>query len=82
MSNFVGISPSFSSIFSQNALGVINIHEYYNMIILKFDHLLNILLSKHLFKTKFGTLGHLVIEIVLDFSVHPLISLKSHNGLP
>ena len=43
MSNFVGISPSFSSIF--HAHGFINIHEYYNMTILKFDNLLNKLLS-------------------------------------
>ena len=64
MSNFVGISPS--SIFSQNAHGVINIHEYYNMIILKFDHMLHILLSQHLSKSKFGTLEHLAIEILLD----------------
>ena len=40
MSHFVGISPLFSSIFSQNAHGFINIHEYYYMIILKLDHLL------------------------------------------
>ena len=33
MRNFVGISPSFSSIFSQNAHGFINIHEYYNVTI-------------------------------------------------
>ena len=45
MSNFVGIPPLIFKHFSQNAHGVINIHEYYNMIILKFDHLLNILLS-------------------------------------
>ena len=47
MSNFVGISPSFSSIFYQNAHGFINIHEYFNMTILKFYNLLNLLLSKH-----------------------------------
>ena len=40
------------------------------MIILRFDCLLNILLSEYLFKTKFDTLGHLVIEILLDLSVH------------
>ena len=45
------------------------------MIILKFDHLLNKLnvLLKHLFKTKFGTLGPLAIEILLDLLVHPSI---------
>ena len=47
MSNFVGISPSLSSVFSQNAHSFVNIHEYYNMTILKFDDLLNTLLSKH-----------------------------------
>ena len=45
MSNFVGISPSFSNIILKNAHGFINIHEYYNMTVLKFDDLLNILLS-------------------------------------
>ena len=60
--------PLIFKYFSQNAHGVINIHEYYNMLILKYDHLLNILL----FKTKFGTLGHLAIEILLYLSVHPL----------
>ena len=38
MNNFVGISPKLSSIFSQYFHGFINIHEYYNMIISKFDH--------------------------------------------
>ena len=70
MSNFVGLSPHFL-VFSQNAHGFINIHEYYNMIILKFDDLLNILLSKHKFKTNFGTLGHFAIEILLDLEVPP-----------
>ena len=37
--------PLVFKYFSQNVNGVINIHDYYNMIILKFYHLLNKLLS-------------------------------------
>ena len=44
LSNFVGISPSVK-FFSQNSNGFINIHEYYDLVILKVDHLLNIILS-------------------------------------
>ena len=42
------------------------------MIICKGDLLLNIILCKHEFKAKIGTLGHLAIRIVLDLLVHPL----------
>ena len=37
--------PLIFKYFYQNAHGFVNILKYYNMIILKFDHLLNILLS-------------------------------------
>ena len=43
MSYFVGIPPYFFSIFSLNSHGFINIHEYYNIIICIFDHLVNML---------------------------------------
>ena len=60
MCNCVGISPYFKH-FSQNSHGFINIHEYYNMFILKFYHLLNNILFG-----KFGTQGHLAKEILFD----------------
>ena len=37
--------PLILNYFTQNAHGFINIHEYYDMTILKLDDLLNILLS-------------------------------------
>ena len=40
-------TPFIFEYFSQNAHGFINIREYYNMTILKFDNLFNILLPKH-----------------------------------
>ena len=41
MSNSICIPLNFLVFFSQNSHGFINIHEYYDMIICIFDHLVN-----------------------------------------
>ena len=48
MSNFVGKPPQFSSIFSLNSHGFINIHENYKIIICISDHFVTIRLGINL----------------------------------
>ena len=63
MNHFVGIPASSSHVFSLISHVFINIHENLNLMCYKLDHFGKHAVSKHYFKIRFGTIGHLTTEI-------------------
>ena len=72
INHFVGIPYplNFPVFFSLISHVFTTFHEKLHLMCYELDHVGNYAVSKHQFKIRFGTIGHLTTEIILE--VHPI----------